>query len=73
MCGNLGRMTKLEKIEQEIAALDPKDVQRLAEWFDEYKAELWDRQIEADVKAGVFDEMASQVLADHKAGKTRPL
>jgi hypothetical protein len=66
-------MTKLEKIEQEIASLDPKDVQKLADWFDEYKAALWDRRIEADIKAGVFDDLASQVLADHKAGKTKSL
>lgn len=66
-------MTKLEKIEQEIAALDPKDVRKLADWLDDYKAELWDRQIEADAKAGKLDKLAEQALADHRAGRTRPL
>jgi hypothetical protein len=66
-------MTKLEKIEQEIAALDPKDVRKLADWLDAYKAELWDRQIEADAKAGKLDQLAEQALADHRAGRTRPL
>jgi hypothetical protein len=33
-------MTKLEKIEQDIANLAPQDVRKLAEWLDEYKAEL---------------------------------
>lgn len=66
-------MTKLETIEKQIASLDPQDIKRLAEWFEEYKSDLWDQQIEADIKAGVFDDLAAQVLADHKAGKTKPL
>jgi hypothetical protein len=66
-------MTKLEKIEQEIASLDPKDVRKLADWIEEYKWELWDRQIEADSKAGKLDDLAAQALASHKAGKTRVL
>ena len=66
-------MTKLEKIEQDIASLGPSDVVKLAEWLAEYQANLWDRQIEADAKAGRFDRMAEQALAEHKAGKTRPV
>ena len=66
-------MTKLEKIEQDIASLGPSDVAKLAEWLAEYQANLWDRQIEADAKAGRFDRMAEQALAEHKAGKTRPV
>ena len=66
-------MTKLEKIEQEIAALDPTDVRKLAEWLDAYRAELWDSQIEADAVAGKLDGLAARALASHKVGKTRPL
>jgi hypothetical protein len=66
-------MTKLEKIEQDISALSPADVRKLADWLEEYKADLWDRQIEADAKAGKLDKLAQQALADHKAGLTKPL
>jgi hypothetical protein len=66
-------MTKLEVIEKQIASLDPQDIKKLAEWFEEYKAERWDQRIEADIEIGVFDDLAAQVLADHKAGKTQPL
>lgn len=66
-------MTKLEIIEKQIQSLDPQDVKKLADWFEEYKSDLWDQRIEVDIKAGVFDELAAQVLADHKAGKTKPL
>jgi hypothetical protein len=66
-------MTKLEKIEQEISTLDPRDVWKLADWLGEYKAELWDRQMEDDAKAGKLDKLAHQALADHLAGRTRTL
>ena len=35
--------------------------------------DTWDRQIDADIKAGRFDRLAEESLADHRAGKTRPL
>jgi hypothetical protein len=38
-------MTKLEKIEKEIASLVPADLHKLADWIAEYREELWDRQI----------------------------
>jgi hypothetical protein len=66
-------MTKLEQFKEFVAALDPKDVRKLTEWIDAYNADLWDQQIEADAKAGKFDAMAERALANHMAGKTRPL
>lgn len=66
-------MTKLEKIEQDIASLSKSDLQKLSDWLDDYKADLWDRQIEEDAKAGRLDKFAEQALADHKAGRTKPL
>ncbi len=66
-------MTKLEKIEQDIASLDPKDVRKLADWLEEYKADLWDQQIEADAKAGKLDKLIANAKDEIAAGKTRPL
>ena len=40
-----------EVIEVAITQLPPKDVAKLADWLADYQAELWDRQIEADVAA----------------------
>jgi hypothetical protein len=34
--------------------------------------DAWDRQIEADIKAGRLDRLAEEALADHRSGKTRP-
>ena len=67
------RMTKLEKIEQDIASLTPGEVAKLARWFAEFHADVWDRQIADDANAGRLDNLADQALASHHAGKTRPL
>ncbi len=66
-------MTKLEKIEQDISALDPKDVRKLADWLDEYKAELWDRQMKADAKAGKLDKLIADAQREIAEGKVRAL
>jgi hypothetical protein len=45
-------------------------LERLAEIdFDD----AWDRQIEADVKAGRLDKLIAQAEADIAAGRTKPL
>ena len=61
------RMTKLEKIEQDIASLTPGEVAKLAQWFAEFQADVWDKQIEDDAKAGRLDSLAEQALAGHRA------
>ena len=66
-------MTKLEKIEQDIASLSASEVAKLAEWFAEFHADLWDRQIEDDAKAGKLDELVTKAKAEIAAGKVRPL
>jgi hypothetical protein len=66
-------MTKLEQIEKSVAELSKEELKAFAKWFAELQADLWDRQIEADAKAGRLDKLAEKALADHKAGRTRPL
>ncbi len=66
-------MTKLEKIEQEIASLSTSDVAKLAAWFAEFHADLWDRQIEEDAKAGRLDKLVAQALAELEAGHVKSL
>ena len=69
----LPHMTKLEQIEKSIATLSDEEIKQLAAWFDELRGQRWDRQIEEDAKAGRLDKLADEALADHRAGKTRPL
>lgn len=66
-------MTKLEKIEQDIEALEPGELARFRSWFAEFDAANWDAEMEADAKAGRLDALADRALAAHRAGRSRPL
>lgn len=67
-------MSLVEEIIEAVKALSEDDkaqfLERLAEIdFDD----AWDRQIEADSKAGRLDHLFALAEADIKAGRTKPL
>ena len=64
-------MSELEEIERRIRSLPPEDLTKFREWFVEFDHLLWDRQIEADSKAGKLDKLAAEALADYRAGRAR--
>ena len=66
-------MTKLEQIEKAITALSPEEIRKFAGWFEEFQADLWDRQIERDVAAGRLDKLIDEARDDIKAGRAKPL
>jgi hypothetical protein len=66
-------MSKLEKIKQQISTLSYDDIVALENWCAELHNELWDKEIEADVAAGKFDNFPAKAKADLTAGKVRPL
>ena len=66
-------MTRLEKIERDIASLSEDEFRRLARWVADRDAEIWEARIEADADAGRLDALAKQAIASHRAGKTRAI
>lgn len=66
-------MGKIELLEKQIRELSSDELAELRQWFAEFDAELWDRQMEADVKAGRLDRMAEEALQEFAAGRTKPL
>ena len=62
-------MSKVENIEQEVEALTPAELAAFRRWFLEFDAQVWDRQIEEDVRKGRLDKLAEEALAAHRAGK----
>ncbi len=66
-------MSKVERIEQEVQGLSPKELAEFRDWFLEFVWEAWDRQLEGDVQAGKLDSLADEALREHAAGKTKPL
>ncbi|MGH9809033.1 MAG: hypothetical protein ACRD9W_17580 [Terriglobia bacterium] len=68
-----GEMGKVEKIEREIKDLSHEEMTELREWFAAFDAEAWDREFEADVRAGKLDALADQALKAHATGQTTKL
>jgi len=63
----------VKEIETAIAQLPPAKVAELARWFEEFQAQIWDGQIEQDVKEGRFDALIEGVERDFEAGRCEPL
>ena len=63
----------LLELEQAISQLSPEEQSRFDSWYEEFKADQWDRQIERDVAAGKFDKIIAKVDADIDAGLSKPL
>lgn len=66
-------MKKVDKIEREVQNLSPEELANFRQWFSTFDAEVWDRQFEADIKAGKLDSLAERALRDHADGKTTKL
>ena len=66
-------MTRIQKLEREIKELTRSELAAFRQWFQEFDAVQWDRQIEEDALAGKLDRLAEKALADHKAGRTKEL
>lgn len=63
----------VKEIETAIAQLPPAKVAELAEWFEEFHAHIWDRQLEQDVKAGHLDALLKEAEQDFESGRCEPL
>lgn len=55
-------MSDVEKLEERVAKLAPEDLARFRAWFLELDARAWDRQIEADAKAGKLDKLIGEAI-----------
>jgi hypothetical protein len=66
-------MSRVEQIEGQIKDLTSEELQSLRAWFAEYDAQIWDRQFEADVRAGKMDRLAEDALREHEAGRSTKL
>ena len=66
-------MSELEDLEHRIKNLPTDELAKLRAWFIEYDHMLWDKQIEADSKAGKLHGLVSEALADYQAGKAREI
>ena len=66
-------MSTLEEIQEAVAQLKAEDRARFRRWFLEREADSWDREIEADARAGKLDFLAEEALRDFRSGTARKL
>ena len=66
-------MSQIEKIESQIAEFNSAELAAFRKWFVEFDASAWDRQFEADAKAGRLDCLAENALRDHAACRSTQL
>ena len=60
------------EIINQVQKLPASEVFELARWLREYEADLWDKQIEEDIRAGKLDKLGKEALTELRAGRTRP-
>ena len=63
----------IEDLENAVAKLAPDQLAKFRDWFDAFDAARFDDKIERDAKAGKFDRLADQALADFREGRAREL
>jgi len=66
-------MMSVNILKKAISELPPTELAKLAAWFEEFLADQWDRQIEADAAAGKLDRLADAADEDFEAGRCTEL
>ncbi len=66
-------MNEVEELEARVRQLPRESLAQFRDWFHQFEDELWDRQIEADFKAGKFDRLIADAQKEFAQGKAREL
>ncbi|MBI4580068.1 MAG: hypothetical protein HY718_10225 [Planctomycetes bacterium] len=66
-------MASVQEIERAVRQFSPEELAAFREWFAEFDASAWDRQLEEDAAAGKLDALAAEALKDFHEGRCRDL
>lgn len=66
-------MGNLPEIEAAIKQLPDADIRELAAWLEEYLEQMWDKQIENDLKSGKLDRLIAKAEADIAENRVRDI
>ena len=69
----VGAMSKVERIEQEIERLSRSEFAELRDWILERDWQSWDAQVEQDARTGKLDELIGESQEDYRADRAREL
>ena len=65
-------MRSIMEIEEAIGQLPNEEMFQLIERLENKASDMWDRQIEQDVRAGRLDAMAQKAISEHREGDSTP-
>ncbi|HEV7406661.1 MAG TPA: hypothetical protein VGO11_27165 [Chthoniobacteraceae bacterium] len=63
----------VEDLEAHVSTLSSDELARFSQWFEEFMADQWDRQIEQDMLAGRLDAALERADEHRQAGRVTPL
>lgn len=63
----------IDEIESAIKKLPPDEVSKLSEWFAEFEARIWDKQIADDLQSGKLQNLIEEAEKDFAEGNCQPL
>jgi len=63
----------VEELEVVVSRLSAEELARFSRWFEEFRAQQWDAEIEGDIRAGRLDEAGRRADDDFEAGRCTPL
>jgi hypothetical protein len=66
-------MVRLSDIENAIRNLSQEELARFREWFADFDAQVWDRQLRDDVASSRLDSLADEAIKDHREGRSTEL
>lgn len=63
----------IEELELVVSHLAAEELDLFSKWFDEFRAQQWDSQIDADILAGRLDAAGKRADEDFEADRCNPL
>jgi hypothetical protein len=66
-------MTVISEVEVAVTKLSREDLSAFRDWFQEFDADIWDKQFESDVATGRLDALAEEALCDLRENRCTDL
>lgn len=63
----------LQELERAVQTLPAEDFRQFSTWFDEWRAEQWDRQIAEDARTGRLDALYERLQKENDGQADVPL
>ncbi|MEX0774730.1 MAG: hypothetical protein WD042_03335 [Phycisphaeraceae bacterium] len=63
----------IKELEIAVTRLSPEELTCFASWFEEFMAQAWDEELEADVAEGKLDHLAKQADEHFESGRCTEL